>query len=147
MSDPEKIDISNKFIFTGLQITSRKYLVSQNSKIFSMNKIWNDLIASKELYGIESNLNLNKRTKKYELLCKLYEPLPQSYTTTDTFRVAENIVDRVILNVDMGTSPVEDDRIPLRGPNFKIDVRLNNSVPSAFKTYGGLRELRKVLAS
>ena len=86
------------------------------------------------------NLNLNKRTKKYELLCKLYEPLPQSYTTTDTFRVAENIVDRVILNVDMGTSPVEDDRIPLRGPNFKIDVRLNNSVPSSFKTYNDILE-------
>ena len=40
----------------------------------------------------------------------------------------------------MGTNTVEDDRIPLRGPNFKIDVRLNNSVPSSFKTYNDILE-------
>jgi len=46
----------NDFIFTGLQIIQRNFLTSENSKVFSMNKIWNDLIANKELYGIESNL-------------------------------------------------------------------------------------------
>ncbi len=46
----------NEFIFTGLQIINRSFLISENSKVFSMNKIWNDLIANKELYGIESNL-------------------------------------------------------------------------------------------
>tara|TARA_Y100000591_G_scaffold30212_1_gene22550 strand:+ start:370 stop:1065 length:696 start_codon:yes stop_codon:yes gene_type:complete len=49
-------DEKNEFIFTGLQIINRSYLASENSKIFSMNKIWNDLIVKKELYGIESNL-------------------------------------------------------------------------------------------
>ena len=49
-------DEKNEFIFTGLQIIDRKFLTSENSKVFSMNKIWNDLIANKELYGIESNL-------------------------------------------------------------------------------------------
>ena len=49
-------DEKNKFIFTGLQIINRSFLTSENSKVFSMNKIWNDLIANKELYGIESNL-------------------------------------------------------------------------------------------
>ena len=49
-------DEKNKFIFTGLQIINRSFLISENSKVFSMNKIWNDLIANKELYGIESNL-------------------------------------------------------------------------------------------
>ena len=49
-------DEKNDFIFTGLQIIKRSFLTSENSKIFSMNKIWNDLIANKELYGIESNL-------------------------------------------------------------------------------------------
>ena len=50
-------DEKNEFIFTGLQIINRSFLISENSKVFSMNKIWNDLIANKELYGIESNLN------------------------------------------------------------------------------------------
>jgi len=49
-------DEKNDFIFTGLQIIQRNFLTSENSKVFSMNKIWNDLIAKKELYGIESNL-------------------------------------------------------------------------------------------
>ena len=49
-------DEKNEFIFTGLQIINRSFLKSENSKVFSMNKIWNDLIANKELYGIESNL-------------------------------------------------------------------------------------------
>ena len=49
-------DEKNEFIFTGLQIINRGFLTSENSKVFSMNKIWNDLISNKELYGIESNL-------------------------------------------------------------------------------------------
>ena len=49
-------DEKNEFIFTGLQVINRSYLISENSKVFSMNKIWNDLIMKKELYGIESNL-------------------------------------------------------------------------------------------
>ena len=44
----------NRFIFTGLQITSKKYFISQNSKIFSMTKIWNDLIKNQNLLGLES---------------------------------------------------------------------------------------------
>ena len=49
-------DKKNNFIFTGLQIIKRSFLTSENSKVFSMNKIWNDLIMNKELYGIESSL-------------------------------------------------------------------------------------------
>ena len=49
-------DEKNDFIFTGLQIINRSILTSENSKVFSMNKIWNDLMDNKELYGIESNL-------------------------------------------------------------------------------------------
>jgi len=49
-------DEKNEFIFTGLQIINRSILTSENSKVFSMNKIWNDLIMNKELYGIESSL-------------------------------------------------------------------------------------------
>ena len=49
-------DEKNDLIFTGLQIINRSFLTSENSKVFSMNKIWNDLIVNKELYGIESKL-------------------------------------------------------------------------------------------
>ena len=52
----EKIfkDKENQFIFTGLHITSRNFLTIEKSKVFSMNKIWNDLIKKNDLYGMES---------------------------------------------------------------------------------------------
>ena len=52
----EKIfkDKENQFIFTGLHITSRNFLITEKSKVFSMNKIWNDLIKKNDLYGKES---------------------------------------------------------------------------------------------
>ena len=47
-------DKENQFIFTGLQITKRSFLSSEKSKIFSMNKVWSDLIKDKNLFGFES---------------------------------------------------------------------------------------------
>ena len=49
-------DKENEFIFTGLHITSRNFLTVEKSKVFSMNKIWNNLIKKNCLYGIESKL-------------------------------------------------------------------------------------------
>lgn len=47
-------DKENQFIFTGLHITSRNFLTVEKSKVFSMNKIWNDLMKKNDLYGMES---------------------------------------------------------------------------------------------
>ncbi len=63
-------DKKNEFIFTGLQIINRRFLTSENSKVFSMNKIWNDLIANKELYGIKSNLKFY-HLNTHEMYCKI----------------------------------------------------------------------------
>jgi len=45
----------NQFIFTGLQIIDRSFLIKEKLQVFSMNKIWNKLIKEKNLYGLESN--------------------------------------------------------------------------------------------
>ena len=63
-------DEKNEFIFTGLQIVNRSFLISETSKVFSMNKIWNDLIVNKELYGIESNLKFY-HLNTYEMYLKI----------------------------------------------------------------------------
>ena len=44
-----------KYIYTGLQIIKPEVFLSLDSKVFSMNRIWNKLIESNELYGFESN--------------------------------------------------------------------------------------------
>ncbi len=47
-------DIENQFIFTGLQIINRSFLIDERSEVFSMNKVWNKLIKDKNLLGLES---------------------------------------------------------------------------------------------
>ena len=44
-----------KFIYTGCQILNKKLLSIYKTKKFSINKLWNDLIEKKELYGFETN--------------------------------------------------------------------------------------------
>jgi len=44
-----------KYIFTGLQIINPRVFSNIDSKIFSINKIWDKLIEKKELYGRESS--------------------------------------------------------------------------------------------
>ena len=47
-------DISNEFIYTGCQILNRKIFKKIQKNIFSISKIWNELLEKKELYGYES---------------------------------------------------------------------------------------------
>ena len=47
-------DKDNQFIFTGLHITNRSFLTLEKSRVFSMNKIWNNLINDKNLHGSQS---------------------------------------------------------------------------------------------
>ena len=44
-------------IYTGLQIFKHDAFFALEEKIFSMNKIWNELMKNNELYGIESNID------------------------------------------------------------------------------------------
>ena len=44
----------NQFIFTGMQILSRKIFKKTKKKIFSMNEIWDNLIPEKNILGLKS---------------------------------------------------------------------------------------------
>ena len=45
------------YIYTGLQIIKPEVFSSLDTKVFSINKIWDKLIDSNELYGMESNID------------------------------------------------------------------------------------------
>lgn len=47
------------YIYTGLQIIDPKVFLNIKERVFSINKIWDQLINSEELYGIESDINFN----------------------------------------------------------------------------------------
>ena len=42
------------YIYTGLQIIQPKVFSDMEAGVFSINRIWDKLIESKELYGVES---------------------------------------------------------------------------------------------
>ena len=46
-----------KYIYTGLQIIQPEIFSDMDTKIFSINKIWDKLIRSNELYGMVSNID------------------------------------------------------------------------------------------
>ena len=62
---------TNQFIFTGMQILNRKIFKKTEKNIFSMNEIWNDLIAEKNILALKSEqkfYHLNRKNIYEELL-------------------------------------------------------------------------------
>ena len=53
----------------------------------------------------------------------------------DKCRIALEITDPISMDIDLGEPDPIDTSIPLQGPNYNIDTRLLNSIPSQFKTY------------
>jgi len=51
----DKSDLN--FTYTGLQIIKPEVFNDLNEKVFSINRIWDQLIKGNELYGMESNIN------------------------------------------------------------------------------------------
>ena len=48
-------DITNQYVFTGLQILDKTAFDQNKEKVFSMNKVWDELISNKKLLGIQSS--------------------------------------------------------------------------------------------
>ena len=81
------------------------------------------------------NILLNKETLAHEVLFKTLDPLFPQISKQSQFKVVEEIVDPFIFEYDLGTPELIDESIPLMGPNFNIDVRSKQSIPSEYKTY------------
>ena len=83
------------------------------------------------------NFQIDSITEPTEVLIKLYDPLPNTLSINSKFRLAEEIINPVSITVDLG-KPTLDELIvgeEIKGPNLRIDTRLNSSKPSAFRTY------------
>ena len=52
-----KKDENLKFIYTGLQIINPEVFSNVDEKVFSINKVWNQLIKSNQLFGLESKID------------------------------------------------------------------------------------------
>ena len=54
--------------------------------------------------------------------------------------MVEEIIEPLEFKVDLGNNIEYETGIPLKGPNFRIDTRLNDSIPSQFKVYNDFLE-------
>ena len=94
---------------------------------------------TEEITGI--NIILNNIVSKYEALIKLYEPLPQSISLTDKFTIVEDIIDPLFIDIDLqqDTNVIEETTGSIfLQPNFNIDTRYNNSIPSSYKDFNNI---------
>ncbi len=126
-------DISN----TDLKQASQTYINEISNSPFLRDFILN-FGDDKTVVGV--NLLLNEIPSTNELLIKLNEPLPNNISLLDNFSIVEEITSKIIIDQDLGLPEEVDDSINLKGPNFKVDVRLNNSIPSGYKNYDQLLE-------
>ena len=116
-----------------LQTNARGFINSvQNSPFFK------DFVLSfpnnNNFVGV--NIDLDTTTSnKFLILVKLLKPLPENYEKGDKLKIAEDIVEPIKIRYDLGELEPTDTSSPLRGPNFNIDLRLNETVPTAFKSY------------
>ncbi len=84
------------------------------------------------------NLLLDKSPLKHELLLKTLRPLSETINVNNEFKIVEEIVDPISIDIDLGTPQIDDGGIDIQNPNFQIDIKQNQSIPSGFKTYDEL---------
>ena len=74
----DKSDLN--FTYTGLQIIKPEVFNDLNEKVFSINRIWDQLIKGNELYGMESNINF-----LHVSTLNTYKKLLEKYFKNSTF--------------------------------------------------------------
>tara|TARA_Y100000592_G_scaffold58737_1_gene91979 strand:- start:5452 stop:13095 length:7644 start_codon:yes stop_codon:yes gene_type:complete len=89
------------------------------------------------LLGVNLDIDTSN-PDKFALLVKLLKPLPGNITVGDKLNITEEIVEPLVTTYDLGLPTLIEQEATLRGPNFKIDVRLNDTIPTSLKSYNDI---------
>jgi hypothetical protein len=84
------------------------------------------------------NVALNKIESGYEVLFKLYQPLPDNIQEKVSLWVVQEKVNPYIFDINLDKLIIPAPGPQLRGPNFSIDIPNQNDVATSYQTYGGL---------
>ena len=130
--------ISNKVANKSFDKEAQNYISERDSAPYFKDFILR--FERGEALGI--NLILNDLVAKHEILIKLYNPLPQTISIHDSFSVVEEIIDPLLIVVDLAqdVSNLFNDGGVFLQPNFNIDTRTNNSIPSSYKDFNNVLE-------
>jgi hypothetical protein len=84
------------------------------------------------------NVALNKVESGYEILFKLYQPLPDNIQEKNTLWVVQEKANPYAFDINLDKLIIQAPGPKLRGPNFDIDVPNQNNVATSYQTYNGL---------
>ena len=88
--------------------------------------------------AVAVNIALNKVDSGYEILFKLYEPLPDNIQEKTTFWVVEEKVNPYIFNINLDKLVIPPSGIQLQGPNFNIEIPNKNNIGTSYQNYNSL---------
>jgi hypothetical protein len=81
------------------------------------------------------NIALNKAPEGYEVLFKLYEPLPLSVQEKQTLWIVEEIVNPYLFDVNLDKLITPPPPPQLRGANFDIDIPNQGTISTTYTNY------------
>ena len=81
------------------------------------------------------NIALNKATTGYEVLFKMYEPLPPEVQEKQTLWVVEEKVSPYVFDINLDTLIIPPPPPTLRGPNFDISIPSQGTVSTTYTNY------------
>jgi hypothetical protein len=84
------------------------------------------------------NIALNKIESGYEVLFKLYQPLPDNIQEKVSLWVVKEKVNPYVFDINLDKLIIQAPGPQLRGPNFSIDIPNQNNIATSYQTYGGL---------
>ena len=84
------------------------------------------------------NVALNKVDSGYEILFKLYQPLPDSIQEKATLWVVNEKSNPYIFDINLDKLIIPAPGPQLRGPNFAIDIPNQNNIATSYQTYASL---------
>jgi hypothetical protein len=93
------------------------------------------------------NTALNRVETGYEILFKLYQPLPPEIQEKSTLWVVKEKVNPYSFDINLDKLIIPAPGPQLRGPNFDISVPNRNNIATSYQTYGNLLNNLKSVSS
>jgi hypothetical protein len=84
------------------------------------------------------NVALNKVDSGYEILFKLYQPLPDNIQEKSTLWVVNEKSNPYVFDINLDKIITPAPGPQLRGPNFAIDIPNQNNIATSYQTYNSL---------
>jgi hypothetical protein len=84
------------------------------------------------------NVALNKAESGYEILFKLYQPLPDNIQEKSTLWVVQEKSNPYSFDINLDKLIIQAPGPKLRGPNFDIDIPDQNNIATSYQNYTSL---------